>query len=176
MRRLPLPPRPTPGPSGEPPSLFIRATNDPAGQLAQALLRLLRPPVTYRTPDGRAGGGRPARASWPTPSDVPPTPPPCARPSATDTALLGRLLSDLAGRLPHNLVLVIDQVEEVFTLARTPEDAESRAAGLEMLRRAVAVQGDFKLIVCAADRVLRPPGRRPPPRPSATSAGCASTC
>src|SRR5262249_14050146 len=61
--------------------------------------------------------------------------------------LVGRLLAALGEALPFTVVLVIDQGEEVFTLARTEEDEANRKAALEMLREAVAVPGNFKLIV-----------------------------
>src|SRR5206468_4086046 len=44
-------------------------------------------------------------------------------------------------------VLVIDQAEEVFTLARTEQDAENSKQALEVLRQAGATTGDFKIIV-----------------------------
>jgi hypothetical protein len=61
--------------------------------------------------------------------------------------LLGRLLAALAERLPYTLVLVIDQGEEVFTLARTWEDEDSRGLALEMLRRVLEAPGRFKVII-----------------------------
>ncbi|HEX8202648.1 MAG TPA: AAA family ATPase, partial [Isosphaeraceae bacterium] len=130
----------------EPPSLFIRATNDPAGQLAKALCVYCARPVTDRAPDGT-----PVEIDLPRilaePLGRAADPVALREALRSDATLLGRLLSDLAGRLPHNLVLVIDQVEEIFTLARTPEDAESRRLALEMLRQAIPAQGDFKLIL-----------------------------
>jgi tetratricopeptide (TPR) repeat protein len=64
-----------------------------------------------------------------------------------DPALLGRLLADLGRVLPFTPVLVIDQAEEVFTLARTPDDEANRALALEMLRRAATGPGGFKVVV-----------------------------
>ena len=43
-------------------------------------------------------------------------------------------------------MLVIDQGEEVFTLAQTPEDLQRGRQALEMLRRTVQASGDFKVI------------------------------
>ena len=64
-----------------------------------------------------------------------------------DVHLLADLLARMAGRLPHALVLVLDQAEEVFTLARTPEEVAGRDHGLRMLQRLVDVKADVKLIV-----------------------------
>jgi hypothetical protein len=62
--------------------------------------------------------------------------------------LLRRLLEKLGGRLPYCPVLVIDQAEEVFTLARTPADDENRRQALEMLRLAAESRSaDFKIVV-----------------------------
>jgi hypothetical protein len=67
-----------------------------------------------------------------------------------DAGLLAKLLTDLGELLPGAPVLVIDQAEEVFTLAQTLEPAEAlanRKAALEMLRLAGEAAGNFKIIV-----------------------------
>ena len=64
-----------------------------------------------------------------------------------DPRLLADILARMAGRLPHALVLVFDQAEEVFTLARTPEEVAGRDHALRMLQRVVDVQADVKLII-----------------------------
>ena len=64
-----------------------------------------------------------------------------------DTNLLAGILARMAGRLPHALVLVLDQAEEVFTLARTDEEVADRDQALRMLQRLVDVRADVKLIV-----------------------------
>ena len=61
--------------------------------------------------------------------------------------LLADLLARMASRLPHALVLVLDQAEEVFTLVRTPEEVADRDLALRMLQRLVDVRADVKLIV-----------------------------
>src|SRR5262249_569059 len=53
----------------------------------------------------------------------------------------------LGAALPFTVVLVIDQAEEVFTLARRLEDQPIRQLALAILREAVEVPGDFKLVV-----------------------------
>jgi WD40 repeat protein len=130
------------------PILFIRATSDPAGPLAKALCDFCARGEKYATP-------RADKA--PVEVDLPGilsrllqgVPGPAALRGAlrADTSLLGRLLAALAERLPYTLVLVIDQGEEVFTLARTRQDEDSRHLALEMLRRALEVRGRFKVIV-----------------------------
>jgi WD40 repeat protein len=63
-----------------------------------------------------------------------------------DPSLLGRLLATLAERLPHEPVVLIEQGEEVFTLARR-EDVDNRAIALEMLRRTATGSGPGKVLV-----------------------------
>ena len=43
-----------------------------------------------------------------------------------DSQLFARILARAACRLPYSLVLVFDQIEEVFTLAKTPEEVAHR--------------------------------------------------
>src|SRR5262249_14987944 len=64
-----------------------------------------------------------------------------------DTALLAKTLAGLGDRLPFPFVLVIDQCEEIFSLARTAEDVKNRQLALEMLRQMLEVGGDFKVIL-----------------------------
>jgi len=64
-----------------------------------------------------------------------------------DSQLLAEILARIAGRLPYALVLVFDQIEEVFTLAKTPEEVASRDHALRMLQRVVDVRADVKLII-----------------------------
>ena len=64
-----------------------------------------------------------------------------------DAGLLADVLARMAGQLPHALVLVIDQAEELFTLARLPEEIADRDHALRMLQRLVDLKADVKLIV-----------------------------
>jgi hypothetical protein len=66
---------------------------------------------------------------------------------AADPSLPGRFLGALGDVLPFGLVLVIDQLEEIFTLAQTDEDTANRRTALAMLRRALEPAGDFKVIL-----------------------------
>lgn len=126
--------------------LLVRATNDPVAQIAAALTTFCAAPLAHRTPAGAdaaadlpavfraAVGERTGRDAL---RDA----------LRADPALLGRLLADLGRVLPFTPVLVIDQAEEVFTLARTPDDEANRGLALEMLRRAAAAPGGFKVVV-----------------------------
>jgi len=130
------------------PVLFIRATDDPAGQIAQALVDFTARPLKYPTPTGETVEADLSAlltealgvAEPPTASDM------AARLLAAP-ALLARVLGRLARALPVTLVLVIDQAEEMFTLARSPAEAWGRDRVLEMIRQVADGQGDFKLIV-----------------------------
>ncbi len=130
------------------PILFIRATGDLAGPLAKALCDFCARGEKYATP---LAGKAPVEVDLPAILGrfLPGVPSPAALRSAlhADPLLLGRLLAALAERLPYTLVLVIDQGEEVFTLARTRQDEESRQRALEMLRHVLDVPGRFKVIV-----------------------------
>ncbi len=64
-----------------------------------------------------------------------------------DSQLFAEILARIAARLPYALVVVFDQIEEVFTLAKTPEEVASRDHALRMLQRVVDVRADVKLII-----------------------------
>ena len=64
-----------------------------------------------------------------------------------DPARFGRLLKEISRRLPHALILVIDQAEEIFTLAKDPKDARNGQEAIELLRKAMAESGNFKIII-----------------------------
>jgi WD40 repeat protein len=128
------------------PPLFIRATRDPAGPLAQALCDFCARGEAFATPRNTA-----VKVDLPgiLGRFVPGVPSPAALRDAlrADTSLLGQVLAALAERLPYTLVLVMDQGEEVFTLASTREDEDSRDLTMEMLRRVLDAPGRFKVIV-----------------------------
>ncbi len=64
-----------------------------------------------------------------------------------ESRLFADILARIADRLPYALVLVFDQIEEVFTLAKTSEEVASRNHALRMLQRVVDVRADVKLII-----------------------------
>ena len=74
----------------------------------------------------------------------------------------------MAGRLPYALVLVLDQAEEVFTLAKTPEEVAGRDHGAADAPAPGRRAGRREADRLAADRVLRPAAGPPaggPARP-----------
>ena len=126
--------------------LIVQAAKDLVGQLAQALLDATATLLRYDTPDGEPHTVNLRRvldevlgttADYATLREA----------LRRDVHLLADMISRMAGRLPYALVLVLDQAEEVFTLAKTPEEVAGRDHGLRMLQRLVDVQADVKLIV-----------------------------
>ena len=126
--------------------LIVQAAKDLVGQLAQALLDATATSLRYDTPDGEPHTVNLRRvldevlgttADYATLREA----------LRRDVHLLADMISRMAGRLPYALVLVLDQAEEVFTLAKTPEEVAGRDHGLRMLQRLVDVQADVKLIV-----------------------------
>ena len=66
-----------------------------------------------------------------------------------DAALLPRVLAALGDRLPHELVLLVEQADEIFTLVPA---GQSRRQGVELLRHALTASGRW------------PPNRAPLPQ------------
>ena len=138
------------GENGKPGSvLFVRATDDPAGQIAEALANFAARPYHYTTPVGDEQavdlGAVLAGAL-----DIEG---PVARPAVRaalldDPARLDRALGALASAVPFTLVLVIDQAEEMFTLANPDGSGlADRDRVLRMLSRIGEGKGDYKVIV-----------------------------
>lgn len=126
--------------------LFVRATNDLFGQLAHALCDFCGRPYEYRTPLGDTRSvDLPAMLREAVGSEV--TQAIVRALLRSDVSLLGRILAAIGDCLPFSPILVIDQAEEVFTLARTPEDRVRGRRALEMLRKTLDAGGDFKLIL-----------------------------
>jgi hypothetical protein len=147
------------------PVAAIRATSDLAGQIAQTLLDFCDQPLSYSTPAGGTitvdlpallqseMGAEPAPAADSTAIQAAPAT--TAKP-AVDAAidaedlrlalrqepdLLGRIVTRLTEQLPFELVLVIEQGEELFTLDR-PVDVQ-----LAMLRGALASAARARFLV-----------------------------
>src|SRR5262249_21926793 len=100
--------------------VLISVAKDAVGQIAQALLEMTGRPLEYETPAGETIRidlrqaidevlGRPADYTS------------LRTALAQDAGLLKDVLTRLAARLPHALVLIVDQAEELFTMARTPD-------------------------------------------------------
>jgi WD40 repeat protein len=64
-----------------------------------------------------------------------------------DVGLLARLLAALSEPLPHELVIVVEQGEGLFTQVSKPVERRRRRLALDMLVRAAATPGKYKLIV-----------------------------
>jgi WD40 repeat protein len=143
------------------PVVTIPATCDLCGQLALALVRFCARPYRYRTPTGRlvsldlpallraTVGGLSAAvtdtgitAQAPLASGSPPALPPTEtlgsedlwRALRDDASMLGRLLAVLSDRLPHELIVIIEQGEELFSLAQRLPDRSFRRKAIETLR------------------------------------------
>jgi formylglycine-generating enzyme required for sulfatase activity len=125
--------------------IHLRATNDLFGQLAKALCDACARRYAYRTPTGEP-------ISTDLPGALRAQVGGCVDQGSVrlaliaDPGLLGRILGAIGDLLPFTAVLVVDQGEEVFTLARSPEDQERGRLALEMLRRVVEAPAGFKVI------------------------------
>jgi len=162
------------------PVVSIRASQDLAGQIAEALCAYCDRPLTFATPVGttarvdlpallRGGvfevpGMSEAIQAMP-PDGVTAAPPSVAAPpplpelpdkvSASelwsamqnDTGLLARLLAALTDRLPHELIILIEQGEELFTQASKPLERRRRRLALQMLARFTEVASQCKIIL-----------------------------
>lgn len=125
--------------------VFIRATNDLAGQLSKAILDFCEQPYQLETPNGQTEISLLPRLVDVVGGTL--TQPDLRAALLSDPTLLGKILKRLSEPLPFTLLVIVDQCEEVFTLAHKPEDEESTRLALGMLRRTQSVQGDFKLIL-----------------------------
>ena len=130
------------------PVLFIRATDDPAGQIARAIVEFAARPIEYTTPSGESeAADLPAELALALGTPEPPSAAELAERLLADTSLLSNVLGRLSRPLPVTPVLVIDQAEEMFTLARSAVEEWARGRVLEMIRQVGDRRGDFKLIV-----------------------------
>jgi WD40 repeat protein len=156
------------------PVLSVRATHDLAGQLAEALCAFCSQAMQFTTPAGKTVSvdlpgilagmvnpmstailvKQPAQAVSEIPQ--PPVPPPESEQVTpgilwetmqNDVELLARLLSAISEPLPHELVILIEQGEEVFTQASRPVDHRRRRLVLNMLRNFAASSSQCKVIL-----------------------------
>ena len=126
--------------------VIIQATKDPVGRLAMGLLEMTERPLEYRTPTGDVR----TIALRPVLDEALGTKADAATLRAAlmaDPGRLATLLERLSAPLPHALVLVLDQAEELFTLAKTPEEIAARDQALRLLQRVADVRADVKVIV-----------------------------
>ena len=104
--------------------------------------------MSYPTPKGEAQGADLSEAlAAAVGTNEPPNATELGERLLADTSLLSHVLTRLSGELPVTLVFVIDQAEEMFTLARSPVEESARGRVLEMIRQIGDRHGDFKLIV-----------------------------
>jgi tetratricopeptide (TPR) repeat protein len=64
-----------------------------------------------------------------------------------DPGQLATLLERLSADLPHALVLMFDQAEELFTLVKEPDEIAARDQALRLLQRVADVRADVKVIL-----------------------------
>ncbi len=129
--------------------LLVRATDDTASRIAEVLVDFTACPYRFTTPAGdehevdlRGILSGTMRIEGP---DVLPE---VRAALLADPARLNQALGALAAALPFTLVLVIDQAEEMFTLAKPDGSGlADRDCVLRMLSWIGEGQGDFKVIV-----------------------------
>jgi tetratricopeptide (TPR) repeat protein len=129
--------------------LFVRATNDPAGQVAEALADFAARPYRFTTPAGdERAVDLAAVLARALEIDGPVARPAVRAALLADPARLDRALGALASSVPFTLVLVIDQAEEMFTLANPDGSGlADRDRVLRMLSKVGEGRGDYKVIV-----------------------------
>ena len=125
-----------------------------------------RRPSRVPNAEGRDGQRRPPRRlAAALGMTQPPTAATCRERLLADTSLLSHVLGRLSRDLPVTPVLVIDQAEEMFTLARSPVEEWGRGRVLEMIRQVGDRQRRLQADRLAANRILRPAGQHPASRP-----------
>lgn len=156
------------------PVLSVRAAHDLAGQLAQALCAFCGQPYSFTTPAGKivtvdlpgilSGLANPIATAIVVKknpegiSETPqPPPPPMESENVTpvslwesmqnDLGLLSAVLSAISEPLPHELVILIEQGEEVFTQATRPVDRRRRRQALSMLTNFASSSTECKVIL-----------------------------
>ncbi|HMF15778.1 MAG TPA: WD40 repeat domain-containing protein, partial [Gemmataceae bacterium] len=157
------------------PVLSVRATQDLAGQLAEALCAFCSQPYSFTTPAGKTvtvdlpgilGNmvnpiamaiivKKTPEAISETPQPPPPAPPETEKvtPAAlweamqNDLGLLSNLLSAISEPLPHELVILIEQGEEIFTQATRPVDRRRRRQALTMLTNVAGAGSQCRVIL-----------------------------
>jgi tetratricopeptide (TPR) repeat protein len=131
--------------------LFVRSTEDPVGQLSEALQAFCRDPYEYATPNGGRVEidlpGRLAHAAGATGGSEGPAIAQLRQSLASDPDALTEVLAAVAADLPFTLVVVIDQAEEMFTLAADERQVAQREMFLESIRRVACSSLPVKLII-----------------------------
>lgn len=139
------------GTAGTP--LFVRATADLTGQLAQTIADFCREEMVGDTPAGAIlkinlqqvlAGQLNMNFDRLDAKQIPVI---LRERLVTMPNLLGKILQELGNAFPFTVVLVIDQAEEIFTLNWRPEDASRRNLAFEILRTTLLFPGNYKLIL-----------------------------
>ncbi len=125
---------------------IIPVSTDPIGQIAQTLLDISERRLEYQTPVGEPIKINLRKVIEKTLGETPDFAT-LRSALAEDANFFPTLLKQMAAKLPHALVLIIDQGEELFTLARSPTEIAVRDHTLKMLQRLVDIQADVKLII-----------------------------
>ena len=128
--------------------MFVRATNDLAGQISRALCLLCRQSMHYTTPAGDdISVDLPVLLASEVAVPAPVEPQTLRSAMLEDPALLCRIFDRLTRRLPFTVCLMIDQAEEIFTLEQGREESTLTAWALEALGKLADDSSDFKVIV-----------------------------
>jgi WD40 repeat protein len=151
------------------PVVAVRATSDLAGQLALALCAFCARPLTYTTPSGQpvvidlpallasavAHNSPPIGNAAIKTGEMPSAPSPQTMPDAENVRkalrdepdLLGRILAALTQGLPFELVLLVEQADDLFSLQRSGGNDYNLQGSLAMLRAILAVPARAKLVL-----------------------------
>jgi WD40 repeat protein len=160
------------------PVLSIRASSDLAGQLALGLLEFCARPYSYATPTGKTisvdlpgmlkavledGGTSASTGIRESTTTTAAAPAPGEEALAVedlrvalrrDPELLGNLLTALTARLPFELVVLIEQGDELFSLIDPGAEPRGARRALMMLRAALAAPARAKFVVSLRTQFL----------------------
>jgi WD40 repeat protein len=142
------------------PVCAIRATNDLAGQLAQALGDFCCRPYKFTTPTSQTVTVDlpsllcQAAHLEPGQNDTVPSTSDLRQALREDLGLLGEILTAITAPLPFELVMLIEHGEELFSLAPADDEGQESNLELEMLRAACAGSARAKLIVSLQTQYL----------------------
>src|SRR5262249_28516904 len=127
-----------------------RSTDDPLGQLAIALCEFCRMPYVNQTAGGSVRvelGSQLNRALGMPGNELAPAFTAVRDSLSCDPDRLREILEAVTVGLPFTLVVVMDQTEEMFTLAGKREHVTSRNVFLESVRRFAASRSPAKLVL-----------------------------
>ncbi|MET4235518.1 patatin-like phospholipase family protein [Bradyrhizobium barranii subsp. apii] len=123
--------------------VFISSTADPLAKLANAVFEFTSNPLTIQTPTGERKLN--LRAALPDPAAVKAAA--FVRSAGRDPSVLLGVLERLSLIVPHTLVLIIDQGEEVLTLANPAFESKARDAFFDFLSAFSIARFAMKIVV-----------------------------